>query len=166
MTIMPKKHSKLKLFVLRILSYIPGVRFDLGLSTSEGDKLLVQPNKLTAKELSYTVRSKRKPIQDMDPEELATDELDRQARFDLINKLKTQKLAIPNSQLLNIMNFDGPPRYVPKTKNTVFVLSGHSLGKTPVSSGGHSKLSLENLVDGTSIEVTREQLESFFQKVP
>lgn len=159
------KRSKLQLFMLRMLSYIPGVKIDLGMSTSSNDQLLKIPSALTPDEISMTLPIRRKEIMKMTPEEIARDEQDREARYALIRKLREFGIVLPNDQLLNIMNFDGPPMYVPKTTNTVFVLSGHSMTSSSRTGEKMAKFDLENLVDGTTISLTREQLDNFFQKV-
>jgi len=163
--IVTKNRSKARLFVLRMLSYIPGVKIDLGLSTSAGDQLLKIPSALTPEEISMTLPIRRKEIMKMTPEEIYRDEQDREARYALIRKLREFGIVLPNDQLLNIMNFDGPPMYVPKTTNTVFVFSGHSMASSTREGEKTAKFDLENLVDGSTISLTREQLDNFFQKV-
>lgn len=167
-----KKRSKFELLLLRLLSYITGT-VHLGMSTSGNDLTLRRPivpkdnpeSVLTSQERSLTVPVRRKSLSQMTEEEVEKDEQDRQTRFELIQKLRTLKIALPNHKLLNVINFDGPPKYIPRQENTVFLLSGHSMTGAGSDSSTPSKFILENLVDGTSIELTREQLESFFQKV-
>lgn len=170
--IVNKKRSRLELLLLRWFSYLTGT-VNLGMSTSGNDLLLREPvvpkdnpeSVLSPQERMLTVPVRRKSLANMDESEIQNDEADRQARYELIQKLRLLKIALPNHKLLNVMNFDGPPKYVPRQENTVFLLSGHSMTGAGSDSAAPSKFILENMVDGTSIELTREQLESFFQKV-
>lgn len=169
MTLVVKKRPAWWLAVLRWYSRLTGATIDLGLSTSSDVQMPVgKPDTgptLTPSEFMLTVPRRRKPLTEMTDAEIEKDVEDRQTRIELLLKLRKYGIRLTNDQLRCIKDFDGPPMYIPRQENTVFVLSGHSLGNAPASPGNLSDFALENLVDGKRWVVSREQLESYFEKV-